>query len=330
MCGILGSVNQYFDYTTLEHLKHRGPDDYGIEEYICHNHTVKFGQRRLSIIDISPAGHQPMESFCKNYSIIFNGEIYNHLELRERLPKSIVFRGHSDTETILYYIKEFGIKSITDFNGIFSIAFLDKILNKLYLARDPFGVKPLYYYFREKNNLIFSSEIRPIKVFINQPEINKDALATLLRLRYNPSPETLYTEIKKVYPGHIVEVDLNTDSLMLVHYSFLNEIPITINYTKAESVKYYGQFLEDAVKRQLLSDVEIGVFLSGGVDSAIIAALAQRHYKGKLKAFTIGFEGTNNEDEIEEASETARIELAPNFALLSVPSSSIIRLSMAL
>ncbi len=306
MCGILGSVNQSFDNSVLDLIKHRGPDDSGIEEITVNGNIVKFGQRRLSIVDLSPAGHQPMFTECGKYMIILNGEIYNHLELRDRLPKEINFRGHSDTETILYYLKYFGINGIRDFNGIFAFAFLDRIENKLFLARDPIGVKPLYYSKGEVNDLVFSSEIRPILALKTKSSLNSEALASLLRLRYNASPDTLYQEIKKILPGHYCEIDLKERNIVFKHSPFTSEIPKTID-TSRHIVELYGQKLEDAVKRQLLSDVEVGILLSGGIDSALVAAMAKRHYKGNLKAFTIGFEGDNSEDEIEAAAETAQI-----------------------
>lgn len=306
MCGILGSVNLSFDNSVLDLIKHRGPDDSGIEEIIVNSNIVKFGQRRLSIVDLSPAGHQPMFTECGNYMIILNGEIYNHLELRKKLPKEINFKGHSDTETILYYLEKFGINGIRDFNGIFAFAFLDRIRNKLFLVRDPIGVKPLYYSEGENNDLVFSSEIRPIKILKTKINLNNEALASLLRLRYNPSPDTLYRQIKKILPGHYCEIDLNIGNLVLNHYPFIDELPKTINLSH-NVVEQYGQKLEEAVKRQLLSDVEVGILLSGGIDSALVAAFAKKHYKGKLKAFTIGFQGDYSEDEIEEAAETAEI-----------------------
>jgi asparagine synthase (glutamine-hydrolysing) len=307
MCGILGSVNLSFDDSVLDLIRHRGPDDSGINVIKTHFHRIMLAHRRLSILDLSPAGHQPMFTECGNYALIFNGEIYNHLELRTELTRKINFKGHSDTETILYYLKEFGINSIKKFNGIFSIAFLNKVTNKLFLARDHYGVKPLYYYIGENNDIVFSSEIRPIKFLLPEYNLDNDALANLLRLRYNPSPDTLYQQIKKIRAGHFLEVDLNDKKLLLQHHSFVSKIPETTYYNANEVINLYGQKLEKAVKRQLLSDVEVGIFLSGGIDSAIVAALAQKHYTGKLKTFTIGFEGDHYENEIEDAAETAHL-----------------------
>lgn len=304
MCGILGSINRVFNEKELDLIQHRGPDDFGIENYSVNNNTIVFGQRRLSIIDLSPAGHQPMNSMCDDYSIIFNGEIYNHLELREKLPSTTKYKGHSDTETILYYLKEFGIDGIKDFNGIFAIAFLDKKKKKLFLARDPFGVKPLYYH-QDGNSLIFSSEIRPIKSMVGSETLNNKALASLLRLRYNASSDTLYNNIKKMLPGHCCEIDLNDKNLNPTHSFYAKKLPVEKKESNISLLHQYGFELEKAVKRQLISDVEVGILLSGGIDSAVVAALAKKHYKGRLKAFTIGFEGQFEEDEIKDAQVTA-------------------------
>jgi asparagine synthase (glutamine-hydrolysing) len=303
MCGILGSVNIIIDSGTLNTLSHRGPDDFGIESYLVATNSVQLAHRRLSIIDLSSAGHQPMNTFCNDYSIIFNGEIYNHLELRAKLPSNIPFKGHSDTETLLYYLKEKGIEGVKDANGIFSFAFLDKRSKRLFLARDPFGVKPLYY-LKEVDKLIFASEIRPL-LTVSKTTLDKDALATLLRLRYNASPWTLHKEVRKLIPGHYVEIDLGNKKLNFANKAFLRHLPKTINLGLDDAVNQYGRVLEDAINRQLLSDVEVGVMLSGGVDSALVASIAQKNYSGKLKAFTIGFEGNYSEDEIENAAETA-------------------------
>jgi asparagine synthase (glutamine-hydrolysing) len=306
MCGILGSVNQAFGEAMLNQIEHRGPDDFGIDFFTVKDHSIQFGQRRLSIIDLSPAGHQPMISPCKNYALIFNGEIYNHLDLRQKLPQDIVYNGHSDTETILHYLSHFGATAVEDFNGIFAIAFLDIDKSLLSLARDPFGVKPLYYH-DDGSKLIFSSEIRPIKSMLATDELNNEGLASLLRLRYNAAPSTLYKKINKVLPGNIYNVQLSTKQLVSTSSSFSKKLPAISKETTKSLTQVYGDALEAAVKRQLLADVEVGILLSGGVDSAVIAALAKKHYQGKLKAFTIGFEGDFEEDEIADAKQTAEI-----------------------
>lgn len=307
MCGILGSVNFSFHQQELDLISHRGPDDSGIDNFQIGDHEVIFGQRRLSIIDLSPAGHQPMKSFCGGYALIFNGEIYNHLDLKTSLPDSIPFKGHSDTETILYYLIEFGVDGLKDLNGIFSLAFLDFKNKSLLIARDPFGIKPLYYHINKYNQVIFASEIRPIKSMINPQTIDKASMGSLLRLRYNPAPDTLYEEIKKLRPGHLLSIGLEAQTLEISNVPFLNKVPPTVSMAEEEAVLKYGEYFESAVKRQLLSDVPIGILLSGGVDSAMVAAVAQKYSTNQLKAFTIGFEGNHQEDEINDAAETASL-----------------------
>jgi len=304
MCGILGSINFKFDQEILDLIKHRGPDDSGILTINEGNRSIRLAQRRLSILDLSVAGHQPMVSPCGKYALIFNGEIYNHLELRKTLPAETKFRGHCDTETVLYYLMTNGISSIDKLNGIFSLGFLDINQRILHIARDPFGVKPLYYH-ESEGSVIFSSEIRPLLAMISSSNLNKQALATLLRLRYNPSPETLYNEIEKVRPGHVRSYNLATvtaDSKCYIHKS-----PPKLTVTLEKAVEEYSEKIEAAVTRQLLSDVEIGIFLSGGIDSSVVAALAKKNYKGRLKAFTVGFDGDYEEDEIQAAAETASL-----------------------
>lgn len=307
MCGILGSINVDFDNRALDYLKHRGPDDFGMETFMVNQQKMQFGHRRLSIIDLSPAGHQPMKTASLEHSIIFNGEIYNHEELRMQLPGSVTFKGYSDTETLLYYIKEFGIQQIKDLNGIFAFAFLDFKNHKLHLARDRFGVKPLYYYF-DNNQLLFSSELRPLKAFL-KPVIEKGILMNSLRMRYTPSPSTIYSNIYKVEPGQLLTFDLKTK--LSLSKSYFVPIPNSLGSRKSNYKKLineYGDLFEKAVERQLMADVEVGILLSGGVDSALVASIAKQKSKKPVKAFTIGFDGKNdNFDEIEYARETASV-----------------------
>src|SRR5262249_33214648 len=156
MCGILGSVNLSLGRESLDLMAHRGPDGQGFELFNVGRHRLILGHRRLAIVDLSSAGSQPMITDCGNYAIVFNGEIYNHAELREDLPRDH-FRGHSDTETCLHYLAAKGPDAWADFNGIFGIGFLDLRRRKLFLARDAFGVKPLYYWM-ENDAFMFSSE----------------------------------------------------------------------------------------------------------------------------------------------------------------------------
>ena len=302
MCGILGTVNIDFNKEILDLLKHRGPDDWGIEEVKYENFFVKFGHRRLSILDLSPKGHQPMYSYDKNFLIVYNGEIYNHLELRKNI-KNIPFCGHSDTETVINYISLFGIDSVKNFNGIFAFSVLNIKNQKIYLVRDRFGVKPLYYYINS-NKFIFSSELRPIKKLINT-KLNLKNLATLLKLRYLPAPLTLYENVFKLRPGHILEYNLITTQMKI--YPFISPVGVNTRIKFKEALEIYGNFFAQAIKKQLLSDVEIGILLSGGIDSALVAYFAQKYSNKPIKTFTVGFFEKDEANEIEEASVTSKI-----------------------
>lgn len=304
MCGIAGSINVSFSIENLKEIIHRGPDSTGYIEIKCNENKVYLGQTRLAIVDLSDAGFQPMTDFSGNYTILMNGEIYNHEELRNNIH-DVEFKGHSDTETVLYHLINKGIDGLKDLNGIFSIAFFNHKESKLFLSRDPFGIKPLYFYFENKK-LIFSSEIRFIKSLIENAEIDLDCLYNYVRLRFCPSPLTLYKEIKKIEPGHYLEFDLKGE----VHINtkkFYSYIPKKNNaITFDEALKEYDVLVRAAVKRQLMSDVPIAIMLSGGVDSALLAHLAQEISGKKLDTFSIGFDLKSGADELEDAAITAK------------------------
>ena len=241
----------------------------------------------------------------RRHVLVYNGEVYNHADLRAALG-TCDYRGHSDTETILHYLATHGIASARQFNGIFAFCLVDREARKMYLARDAFGVKPLYYRANDRT-LAFSSELRGIRQFFDDP-LDAGSLAELLRLRYLPSPDTLFANIRKLRPGHIAEIDLSGHALRISEYPFVQrEAEQTPIRNRTEATRRYGELVNRAVKRQLLSDVEVGVLLSGGIDSAVIATLAQRAVPYKLKAFTVGFSEQSSADEIQEAAETARI-----------------------
>ena len=304
MCGIVGSVNSEIDEQTVALLKHRGPDSQGLVVENINENRIYLGHTRLSILDLSEAGNQPMYSDCRNYCIIFNGEIYNHLELRKSLPE-VNFKGHSDTETILYYIRKFGIESVNDFNGIFAFAFLDKIQNKIYLARDHFGVKPLYYYW-DSNIFIFSSELKTIlSNSAYKKDIDLNSLNTLLSFRYNPAPQTIFKKIYKLKAAHFISYNLNGELKESKYWRTPQKINHHISFEDA--INQYRTLLQQAVKRQLLSDVPVGLLLSGGLDSAVLGFFLSKFNSAQLKTFTIGFEGKGDFNETQYAKETANL-----------------------
>jgi len=304
MCGIAGAVNSVLKTEDLDLISHRGPDYQEIRRDVCGPHDIFLGHTRLSIQDLSEAGNQPMYTNCGNYCIVFNGEIYNHKELREKLTE-VRFRGQSDTETILYYLKKFGIDGIRDFNGIFSFAFIDKIKEKIFLAKDYFGVKPLYYYIKG-NKLIFGSEIKIIKNNSDyKKEIDVNALNSFLTFRYNPAPYTLFKDIKKLEAATYLEFNNKAETKFCNYWEKKQKIENSISDN--EAIVEYKRLLEQAVERQLLSDVPVGLLLSGGIDSAVLGYLMSQKLGNSLKSFTVGFEGKGNFNELDDARDTARI-----------------------
>lgn len=303
MCGIAGSINAAFTNSTLDLIKHRGPDHQSLIEETVGRHKIIFGHARLSILELSDAGNQPMYTADGRCCIIFNGEVYNHLELRKKLPL-VRFKGHSDTETILYYIQEFGVESIVDFNGIFAFAYLDKQQERIWLARDHFGVKPLYY-FADNKRLVFGSEL---KVILDSPayekEIDLDALNTLLTFRYTPSPKTIFKGIYRLRPGHFIEYDFQC----LNEKRYWNQAQkIDHAISQPDAIAEYQRLLQQSVKRQLLSDVPVGLLLSGGLDSAVLGHLMAENCRTRVKTFTVGFEGTGDFNETGYARQTAEL-----------------------
>ncbi|HHS91795.1 MAG TPA: asparagine synthase (glutamine-hydrolyzing), partial [Campylobacterales bacterium] len=330
MCGILGSVNQDFEEEVLDLLAHRGPDDRGIERIKLNTQAITLGHVRLSIQDLSDAGHQPMYSHDKRHILIFNGEVYNHLELRKKLPE-VNFKGHSDTETILHYMAKFGIASVKDFNGIFAFALLDIQTQKLYLARDRFGVKPIYYH-HHNDSLLFASEIKPILKIGENFDLAMEKVNEYLTLRYTPSPNTLIKGIQKLYPGEVLSYDLSTHVLKQVCNINEDLIPnIQIDKSKSEAywVDALSETLEQAVERQMLGDVEIGSFLSGGLDSALITAIASKYTNNSIKTFCIGFEGSEAFNESKAARRSAELLGTEHFDMIANASEYMQNLNQA-
>lgn len=305
MCGIIGTVDLPIDQAALDLIAHRGPDGQGLTTRTLGVHRVVFGHRRLAIVDLSANGAQPMASSDDAHLVTFNGEIYNHLELRRQI-RGIAFRGHSDTETLLYSLAARGTAAIGDLNGIFAFAWLDLQRRRLVLVRDPFGVKPLYYA-RVGAGLVFASEIKPLLQLVPK-QVDRRRLATLLKLRYSPSPDTLFEDIHRLRPGHFLDIDLAGESLRVSEVAYRGTVTQAAERVGLDSaVQRYGDLFTAAVERQLMSDVEVGVLLSGGVDSALVAAVARKALDKPIKAFTVGFTGAEaaGVDEVDDARHTA-------------------------
>lgn len=297
MCGIVGIVGKYAQSCigqSTNIISHRGPDDTGI--FV--DQDIAFGHQRLSIQDLSSAGHQPIQTDDGSVLMIFNGEIYNHQEIRNQLSKGHKYRSHSDTETILHAFQEMGTDIFPLLNGIFAIAFYDKKNQKLTISRDQFGVKPLYFY-HDDQQFFFGSEI---KSFLNIPDWNREidyaAINNYLHFLYSPGVKTPFKYIHKLEAGHYLEFDLKRrNSIKKVKFY---DIPFDGNYIDASEKEIVEELeikLKTAVKRQMLSDVPIGFFLSGGLDSSAIVALAKEYSEQKLHCYTINtdFELNNKE-----------------------------------
>jgi asparagine synthase (glutamine-hydrolysing) len=305
MCGLTGFLGGLGDLDTDEallhrmadKLMHRGPDDAGV--WCDSVQRIGFGHRRLAIVDLSPAGHQPMVSACERYVIAFNGEIYNHLALRQLLG-NVAWRGHSDTETLLAGIAAWGleatlIKSI----GMFAIALWDRQTQALSLARDRMGEKPLYYGWQGSGTarvFLFGSELNALKAHpAFAADIDRDALCLLMRYGYIPAPHSIYRGIAKLEPGALLTVSLSQPDPKIWKYwdavqAAAAGVANPFVGSPCEAVDALEALTGEAVRQQMMADVPLGAFLSGGVDSSTVVALMQAQSARPIKTFTIGFD----------------------------------------
>jgi asparagine synthase (glutamine-hydrolysing) len=317
MCGITGIWRRRGTDAALTAqrmsacLAHRGPDDSGV----WHDPAagIALGFRRLSIIDTSPAGHQPMQSASGRYTVVFNGEVYNFESIRKELIESgnaPEWRGHSDTEVLLAAFEAWGLEAaVQRFVGMFGFALWDGRERKLHLVRDRMGVKPLYFA-PAATALLFGSELKSMTVAEEFPHtVSRDALALYMRFAYVPAPYTIYENVRKVRPGCIVTVDAEGGWNERPYWSLQDVI------TRATADRFSGSDEEatdelqritaESVKLRMISDVPLGVFLSGGVDSSLVTALMQAQSSVPVKTFTIGFRETEY-DEAQYAAAVAR------------------------
>jgi asparagine synthase (glutamine-hydrolysing) len=295
MCGISGFVD-FKKETSREILQkmtrimaHRGPDGEGYGVYNTSNASIGLGHRRLSIIDLTEGGNQPQN--FQSLHITFNGEVYNYAEIKKELEaKGHSFNSHSDTEVILHAYAEWGSVALQKFTGMFAFAIYDEDKQKLFACRDRAGVKPFFYYWL--NGLfLFGSEL---KALVQHPgfkrQINTNAVAAFMQYGYVPSPHCIYENTHKLKPGHFLEIELsavkfNTQQYWNV-YDAYNKPVLDINF--AEATAETEKVLSKAFEYRMVSDVPVGVFLSGGYDSACVTALLQKNHTEKIKTFTIG------------------------------------------
>ena len=304
MCGFSGFIGGHKlvsdPYSVLKKmgdtLSHRGPDDNG--EWYDSSCDVGMAHRRLSIVDLSSAGHQPLISSSGRYIIAFNGEIYNHLVLRAELERNHnvkKWNGHSDTETFLACFDVWGVqKSLERVVGMFAFSVWDSKEKVIILGRDRLGEKPLYYGW-QNNTFFFGSELKSFKPHpAFQAEVNRDAISLFLRHNYIPSPHSIYKGISKLQPGNLLIVSIASPKPKIISYwSSSNIITTGINNqfsgSTIEAVEELERLTMESVKQQMISDVPLGAFLSGGVDSSAIVSVMQAQSARPIKTFTIGF-----------------------------------------
>lgn len=341
MCGITGFWNpsqpfseEWLETTTKQMsqtLFHRGPDDGGT--WSDPERGIALGHRRLSILDLSPEGHQPMLSAGGRYVIVFNGEIYNFLDLRKQLEKKEhKFRGHSDTEVMLAAFNQWGVETaVKKFNGMFAFAVWDRQERALYLGRDRLGEKPLYYGCMGKT-LLFGSELKALKAHPHfAATINRDALALYLRHSYIPSPYTIYTGIYKLPPASILKISSPYNISQPMPYwsaRVAAETGLAQPFTGSdtEAIAQLDSLLRDTVGLRMLADVPLGAFLSGGIDSSTVVALMQAQSSNPVKTFSIGFyEDSYNEAEYAKAvakhlgTDHTELYVTPEQAMAVIP-----------
>lgn len=288
-------------------MSHRGPDDAG--EWWSSDGHVGMGHRRLAIIDLSPAGHQPMQDDSSELCIVFNGEIYNFVELRMELAeKGHAFHSHSDTEVILTAYREWGTDCLSRLNGMFAFALYDERRRQLFMARDRAGEKPLFYALAH-GTLRFASELKGLMADPLMPKrIDPEALDCYLAMGFVPDERCILQDVKKLPPAHALVFDLKNAQSRIWRYWDLPELNVSAAINQVNEVELLNELealLEDAVRRQLVADVPVGVLLSGGVDSSLVTAMAVRASR-QVKTFTVGFSGFGKYDESEHASLIAR------------------------
>lgn len=308
MCGICGvweygATEGHVERALVENMRdvmtHRGPDDAG--DLIFDAGRGGFGFRRLSIIDLSPAGHQPMRGCTDRVWLVFNGEIYNHAELRAGLEqRGHIYASRTDSETILHLYEERGLDFVQDIEGDFAIALWDADREQLVLARDRAGVKPLYFY-QKQGRFMFASEIKAI---LEHPsvthDINEEALYHYLTFVTTPAPQTLFRDVQKLPAGHLLVINRTGEVSMKQYWDALPPASPVVR-SEAEHEKNIVDLLRASIKKRMMAEVPFGVFLSGGVDSSANVALMSELMTQPVRTFTVGFHDTEELNELESA-----------------------------
>ena len=312
MCGLVGVVRVYdgppLDGSVIENMRdamvHRGPDDSGI--YLSPDGKVGLGHRRLSIVDLSPAGKQPMCNEDETVWIVFNGEIYNHLELRHELEHlGHRYKSKTDTETIIHLYEEYGDDCVHKLQGMFSFGIWDSRVSKLLLVRDRIGIKPMYFAWHDEC-LFFASEIKALLLYPGFPrEVDETSVYHYLTFLSTPAPLTLFKGIKKLPAGHRLKQALDVDSKPEMYWDAVFPCESHSPINESDYCENIRGLLSDSIEDRMMSDVPFGVLLSGGVDSSVNVALMDRYMDRPVDTFTVGFEGGESYNEFQFARQVA-------------------------
>lgn len=306
MCGIVGWAGSQKPFSiesfglALDTLSHRGPDH---GDYIEIPDRVVLGHRRLSIVDLDARANQPMKSRCGRFYLVFNGEIFNHPSLRKRLSQQgVAFQTSSDTEVLLEGLALYGEAFIQELNGFFSFALYDAELNELLLVRDRFGIKPLYFH-TSGSGLFFGSELKPLKKLGIPFNIDINVLQEYLLFTYVPEPLSMVEGVRRLLPGHLLRFSSKQGVDIYPYYSIESAIqPRGLSF--AQAAERCKEKIQESVGLRMVADVPVGSFLSGGIDSSVIASVAQKLHGG-IQTYSVGFSDNKFFDETQQASQTA-------------------------
>lgn len=299
MCGLTGFIDYKFsgDLSVLNKmnstLQHRGPDSEDSVIFDDKQARIGLAHRRLSIIDLSACGNQPMSDESKNFSIVFNGEIYNYIEIKRELQSlGVTFFSTSDTEVILKSYIEWGIKAVNKFIGMFAFVIYDRMNNKVIFCRDRVGVKP-FYYFLSNDLILFGSELKALMAHPSfDKKIDLGALGSFFKHGWIGAPSTIFESTYKAKPGHILEIDLQsrqiTEHCYWDAHQFYNLAPVNLSFQEAKESLH--DLLKSACEYRMVADTEVGIFLSGGFDSSLVTAIVQANRSKQINTFSIGFE----------------------------------------
>lgn len=330
MCGISGAFSQHgielsvFQRAT-DAMSYRGPDASGY--FQNETKTVALGHRRLSILDLSSVANQPMHSDCGRYTMVYNGEVYNYNQLRLKLPKAS-WKTHSDTEVILKLYEQFGVDCFSWLNGMFAIAIWDKEKEQIVIARDQMGIKPLFYY-QLDNEFVFASELKVIVQYLKQKKvkliIEQNAIPQFFHVGFIPEPYTIYQHVFKFPSAHYATFDTNKKLLTKQCYWSAENHFLTHTISDAKTAReQYEKILFSAVEDQMISDVPLGTFLSGGIDSSLVTAVASNVASKPIESFSIGFR-EKKYDETQYASAVAN-HLKTNHHVFTVQADDVLDL----